>query len=231
MPASNHTPEGMYREMFARLRDLERRPTSGGSSAFVLPDRLGPQGELATDCNATLTNGSYRGVAPVNAPLVTPYAQWDVYVAGNGSTIYQEFRHMLGALPGQPPGNPQTWVRLSSDGGATFSDWYLYAGGPPIATDLSAFVVSGGTLFGNKNGRHRELYGTGHTAASGTAPVAAWNALPVDWRPLGTNRHGMGYSANWPVGVIMRPDGTGAFGNRVSGATLTTIQFSIEYMV
>lgn len=102
----------------------------------------------------------------------------------------------------------------------------------PEPEDLSSYAVSlgGGTIYGFMAGRNRVLIGSGHTAVTSTGPVEIFAALPEEWRPP-YNTWGSGYSAAYPVPVVLRPDGTGAVGNRISGTTLTTIQFTIPYMV
>lgn len=224
--ASTHDPQGMLSDITKRLMIVERRkPISGGSSAFVLPDRLGPTGAVAADLNTSIENGSYRGASPANAPITTTLAGWNVIRGGAaGASIRQEFYRLAA-------GDTRVWIRTSADSGATWSAWLLVGGSLQQApVDLSAYVVSGGTLFGIQDGRHRELYGSGHAAATTTSATPAWNALPVEWRPL-ANKWGVGYSAAWPVNAVQRPDGTGGFANRVSGTNLTTVQFSIPYMV
>lgn len=101
-------------------------------SSKITSGRLGPLGELITDCNDAVETGSYYGVNPANGPLSTGLAHVEVYRGGaSNQAIHQDFRRIFWNSSSPSDTDLRVWSRVSTNSGSTWSPWTLIVGGQP----------------------------------------------------------------------------------------------------
>jgi hypothetical protein len=236
LPPRDKSLEGLLKDLIFRLSLVERRLVKSAvdeapPDPYVLPDRLGTEGQAITDWNLAKDTGFYHSNGALNQPVST--GQGLGIVSRYGGGIRQEF--WRGWADGNVP-DDRRWVRVSTTNGSTWTPWNLTDARDSGWISLASYAASGWTVtyFEVRTiGIQVEIRGVitstaGFVAGTGVTDFAT--AIPAAYWPS-RNVWSAGYVSGHAQSVLLRPAGTMAVGNRVAYGAGSALQFNMKYLL